>query len=115
MPIASSSCAAQTPESLRAPEQRQLLFPKSRTEELGGSSDDPQLTQCALCRGTFPAKGLQSRVIREQIVQVCGECFTVHPKTIPKFRGSPKPACVKRTTERSAGVSEETPAKRSSL
>eukprot|EP00971_Amphidinium_carterae_P086338 1708685-Amphidinium_carterae.1 len=63
MPIASSSSATQTPESLRAPEQRQLAFPKSRPEEPGGSSDDRKLRQCALCRSTFPAKGLQSRVI----------------------------------------------------
>eukprot|EP00971_Amphidinium_carterae_P036980 726780-Amphidinium_carterae.1 len=112
-PLETSGSATQNPEILRAPEQSQLTFPKSRPEEPGGSSDDHKLRQCALCRGTFSAKGLQSRVIREQIVQVCGECFTAHPKTIPKFRGTPKTGCEKHSSARDAGGSEEPPAKRS--
>eukprot|EP00971_Amphidinium_carterae_P090116 1784173-Amphidinium_carterae.1 len=69
-PIASASCAAQTPKSPRDAEKPQPFFPKSRLEEPEGSSSAPQL-QCGLCRGNFPARGLHSRAIREQIVKVC--------------------------------------------
>eukprot|EP00971_Amphidinium_carterae_P082537 1632494-Amphidinium_carterae.1 len=82
MPIASSSCASQAPESLRAQEQSLLTFFTSRNEEPGGSSGDHARSQCALCRELFQVEKLRGRVIREQVVQVCCECFTVHPKTL---------------------------------
>eukprot|EP00971_Amphidinium_carterae_P297546 5911531-Amphidinium_carterae.1 len=66
MPIASSSCATQAPESLRVPEQRQLIFPKTRSEEPGGSSGDHERSQCALCREFFHAATLRGRAIRDQ-------------------------------------------------
>eukprot|EP00971_Amphidinium_carterae_P234558 4654476-Amphidinium_carterae.1 len=88
-PIASPSCAAQAPKSLRAEENHQLVFTNSRLEEPEGPSDASQL-QCGLCRGNFPARDLQNRVIREQAVQVCGECVTAHPKTCLLYT-SPSP------------------------
>eukprot|EP00971_Amphidinium_carterae_P041615 817311-Amphidinium_carterae.1 len=66
MPIASSSRATQAPESLRVPEQRQLIFPKSRREEPGGSSRDHERSQCALCKGIFHVATLRGRAIRDQ-------------------------------------------------
>eukprot|EP00971_Amphidinium_carterae_P158799 3148515-Amphidinium_carterae.1 len=66
MPIASSSCASQAPESLRLPEQRQLMFPKSRSAEPGGSSRDHERSQCALCRNFFQVETLRGRAIRDQ-------------------------------------------------
>eukprot|EP00971_Amphidinium_carterae_P243326 4831686-Amphidinium_carterae.1 len=114
VPIASSSCAPQAPESLRVPEQRQLTFPASRSEEPGGSSGDHERSQCALCRGFVHVETLRGRAIRDQVVQVCCECFTTHPKTIPRFREAlPEASGVKRKLERDPEVSEETSGKRS--
>eukprot|EP00971_Amphidinium_carterae_P120343 2384658-Amphidinium_carterae.1 len=66
MPIASSSSASQAPESLRFPEQSQLIFPKSRREEPGGSSRDHERCQCALCKRCFHVATLRGRAIRDQ-------------------------------------------------
>eukprot|EP00971_Amphidinium_carterae_P332283 6466368-Amphidinium_carterae.2 len=75
MPIASSSRASQAPGSLRLPEQRQLIFPESRSKEPGGSSAAHKKSQCALCKGFFHVATLRGRAIRDQVVQVCCECF----------------------------------------
>eukprot|EP00971_Amphidinium_carterae_P249404 4950649-Amphidinium_carterae.1 len=82
-------------------------------EEPGGSSSDHEKHQCGLCKGLFHVATLRGRAIRDQVVQVCCDCFTTHPKTIPRFCDAlPEPGCVKRNSERDAGRSEDPPAKR---
>eukprot|EP00971_Amphidinium_carterae_P207033 4107666-Amphidinium_carterae.1 len=76
---------------------------------VGGSSGDHELRHCALCRGTFPVERLQGRAIRDQVVQVCCDCFVEHPKTVPRFRE----ALLKHGSEkRRPGEPEGSPGKR---
>eukprot|EP00971_Amphidinium_carterae_P018672 368298-Amphidinium_carterae.1 len=97
-PIAPAGRATLTPKSSRAEAVPQPFLQPRRIEEAEASSSAPQL-QCGLCRGHFPARGLHSREIREQFVQVCGECLTARPKTLPKFQEVPKKASEKRCSE----------------
>eukprot|EP00971_Amphidinium_carterae_P178784 3546268-Amphidinium_carterae.1 len=54
------------------------------SEEPGGSSVANAQKQCALCRGDFLESQLQERRIRSQVLLVCSDCVTAHPKVIPR-------------------------------
>eukprot|EP00971_Amphidinium_carterae_P216171 4290794-Amphidinium_carterae.1 len=58
--------------------------PAAGEEEPGGSSSSQAKNQCALCRAKFPVPQLQDRVIRGQVVLVCSDCVTAHPKVLPR-------------------------------
>eukprot|EP00971_Amphidinium_carterae_P138245 2739236-Amphidinium_carterae.1 len=104
-PVAPSTTAALNPEVQRVSEQHATAFSQSPAEELGGSSGDQGLRQCALCRGTFPVARLQDRAIRDQTMRVCSECLTSHPKTLPKKReAQPDRDGVKRRLARDPGA-----------
>eukprot|EP00971_Amphidinium_carterae_P282205 5602303-Amphidinium_carterae.1 len=69
---------------------------EARVEKPGGRSEALAKQQCALCRVTFPEPELQERIIRDQVLLVCSDCVTAHPKVLPKQHGVRRQAGEKR-------------------
>eukprot|EP00971_Amphidinium_carterae_P041985 824983-Amphidinium_carterae.1 len=108
--------------------EQEPSLPATREEEPGGSSLAgssagpggpsvvPAHSLCGLCKGKFLELELQERRIRSQVLLVCSDCVTAHPKVLPRRQGplSGRPG-EKRRLARDPGEPGGSPGKRSRL